>query len=281
MKKITAAFDGLKYSQSTRDYAINLAQKTNAHLLGAFMDDALYNSYKVYELIVKSGVSPDRLTDFEERDRKKRSEAAADFESTCKQQAVPYTIHHDRNFAIQEIKHESIYSDLMVIDSAETLSHEVDGKPTRFIKELLADTECPVMVVPSTYVPIEKLILLYDGEPSSVYAIKMFSYLLPELKKLPTEVLTVEEDHSVSLLPDGRIMKEFMKAHFPNATYSIKTGFADEEILAHLQLQDTNTLVVLGAYRRSAMSRWFRESMADVLMRDTKLPLFIAHNRHG
>jgi len=51
------------------------------------------------------------------------------------------------------------------------------------------------------------------------------------------------------------------------------------EIVDYLKKEKNSTLVVLGAYRRSMVSRWFRESMADVLMRDLKLPLFIAHNK--
>jgi hypothetical protein len=39
MKKIIAALDGLKFSGSTRDYAIQLARQNNAHLVGVFLDD--------------------------------------------------------------------------------------------------------------------------------------------------------------------------------------------------------------------------------------------------
>ena len=61
MKKITAAFDGLKYTESTRDYALNIAKQTNTHLVGVFLDDPTYTSYKVYDLISKEGVSEERL----------------------------------------------------------------------------------------------------------------------------------------------------------------------------------------------------------------------------
>ncbi len=37
MKKIIAAFDGLKYSASTRDHAIALTQLTGYHLVGVFL----------------------------------------------------------------------------------------------------------------------------------------------------------------------------------------------------------------------------------------------------
>jgi len=279
MKKIVAAFDGLKYSASTRDYAIELAKQNNMHLVGVFLDDALYNSYKIYDLVVKEGVSENRLKKFEEKDKLTRSEAAKDFDKTCQQAGLKYAIHHDRNIASQVVKHESIYTDLLLIDSKETLTHYDEKIPTRFIRELLEGAQCPVMVVPKKYTPIEKIILLYDGEPSSVHAIKMFSYVMPQLAILDTDVITIKPATTTLHLPDNRLMKEFMKRHYPKAKYIVKKGRAENEIIEQLKQTAGNALIVLGAYRRGSVSRLFRESMADVLMKQTNFPLFIAHNR--
>jgi hypothetical protein len=279
MKKIIAAFDGLKYSESTKDYAIYLAKQTNTHLVGVFMDDSIYTSYKIYELIVKEGASEDKVKKYEAIDKASRAEAAKDFEIACQSGSLEYSVHHDRNIAIQELKHESIYADLLIIDSKETLTHYTEKLPTRFIRDLLGDAQCPVLIVPKKFKPFQKLILLYDGEPSSVHAIKMFSYLLPQLKQLETEVISVKPVDETLHMPDNKLMKEFMKRHFPKATYNVMKGLAEDEIVTRLKLEKENALVVLGAYRRGTVSRWFRESMADTLMKEVKLPLFIAHNK--
>jgi len=278
MKKITAAFDGLQYSESTREYAIELAKQTDTHLVGVFLDDWSYTSYKIYQLITKEGVSENRVKKLEAQDSAARNAAARNFEQACQQSGTAYTLHHDRNIALQELKHESIYSDLIIIDSKETLTHYTEELPTRFIRDLLSEVQCPVMVVPQKYKPIEKIILLYDGGPSSVYAIKMLSYLLPQLKDLTTEVISVNEKSTSLHIPDNKLMKEFMKRHYPKAKYTVTKGWADEQIIKHLK-QQQNALVVLGAYRRGTVSRWFKESMADLLMKEVKLPLFIAHNK--
>ncbi len=279
MKKILAAFDGLKYSNNTKDYAINLAKLSHAHLVGSFLDDPTYTSYKIYDLIVEEGATEARLKQFELNDKETRQASSENFEKACQLAGLEYTVHHDRNIAIRELKHESIYADLMVIDEKETLTHYTEKLPTRFIRDLLIDVQCPVLLVPGKFKPITKIILLYDGEPSSVHAIKMFSYLLPQLKHLDTEVISANPVNKALHLPDNKLMKEFMKRHYPKATYTILKGIAEEEIIKHLKQQKENALVVLGAYRRSTMSRWFRESMADILMKETKLPLFVAHNK--
>jgi nucleotide-binding universal stress UspA family protein len=70
-----------------------------------------------------------------------------------------------------------------------------------------------------------------------------------------------------------------MKRHFPGAGYNVLKGIAEVEITEYLKTQKQNLLIVLGAYRRGRVSRWFRQSMADVLMKELKAPLFIAHNK--
>jgi hypothetical protein len=151
--------------------------------------------------------------------------------------------------------------------------------PTRFIRDLLCDTQCPILLVQQKYEPLKKIILLYDGEPSSVHAIKMFSYLLPHFKNLEAEVISVKPVDTSLHVPDNKLMKEFMKRHYPNANYTIVKGWAEDEIVKRLKKEPANSIVVLGAYKRSSLSRWLRESMADTIMKEVKLPLFIAHNK--
>lgn len=279
MNKIIAAIDGLKYSESCAEYAIQLAKKSNAHLLGAFLEDFTYHSYKIYELVGNEGVSEQKLHSMEETDAAIRDESINNFEEQCRISGVNYSIHRDRNIAIRELLHESIFGDLLVIDRKETLTHYEESVPTRFIKDLLANVQCPVLLAPEKHKPIEKIIFLYDGDPSAVYAIKMFNYILPSMGSIPVEILSVKSDKDSSHLPDNRMMKDLMKRHYPQAEYTILKGHAEEEIVSYIKHLKKNVLVVLGAYQRGMVSRWFRQSMADVLMRDTNCPLFIAHNK--
>jgi hypothetical protein len=235
MKKIIAAFDGLKYSDSTKEYAIYVAKNTDGHLVGVFMDDSIYTSYKIYELVAKEGVSQKKLIQLAEKDKATRAWAAANFEKECQTNKLEYSLHHDKNIAIQELKQESIYADILVINVSETLTHYTEKLPTRFIRDLLADTQCPVLIVPDKYKPVKKIVLLYDGEPSSVNAIKMFSYLLPQLKDLETEVIAVNNPGAGQHIPDNRLIKEYIRRQYPKVKYSVLKGFAEDEIVTHLK----------------------------------------------
>jgi nucleotide-binding universal stress UspA family protein len=278
MKKIIAVIDGLKYSESATEYAIYVAKQTNSYLVGVFLDDYTYHSYKVYDLVNESGaLSEEKLTGLDKEDEFTRNESANKFSRACQDVGLNYSVHHDRNIAIHELLHESVFADLLIIENKETFTHYEEKLPTRFVRELLSEVQCPVLIVPKSFRPIEKAVLLYDGELSSVYAIKAYSYVFAEFKDLETQVISAKSTRETSHVPDNRLMKEFMKRHFPKAGFSVLRGEAEVEIVKNLKGNEDNLLIVLGAYSRGIVSRWFRPSLADILMEELNKPLFIAH----
>ena len=280
MKKFLAVFDGYKISKSTIDYSIQLTQAADAHLIGIFLDEFIYRSYSAYKVMTTHQNYEKIIKGLDEKDKKKRDEAVRQFEQSCGKAKIIFSVHRDKSIALQELKHESMFADLIIISEHETFTRYKEKSPTRFMKDLLADVQCPVLVVPGAYKPVDKITLLYDGGPSALYAVKMFSYLLGDYNEVPVEVFTVKSAYLDNLhLPDNKLMREFIKRHFPKAEYKVVKGDAEEQVLGHLRNHKENELVVLGAYRRSEMSRWFKTSMADILMRDLDTPLFIAHNK--
>jgi Universal stress protein UspA and related nucleotide-binding proteins len=279
MKKFIAAFDGLKFSESTLDYTLYLASQADAHVVGVFLDDVVYHTYGYKEIVSYDGPSLDNAVhQWNDEDRFLRDESVNVFEEACRREGIKFSIHRDRNVALQELIHESIYADLLIVNSKESFNNKEETLPTQFLKDLLSDVQCPVLLVPDRFAAFERLNILYDGEPPSVYSIKMFSYLLPVFKNLDTDVLTVRSEENSLHLPDHRLIKEFMKRHFPKAEYQVYKGLPEDQIISALYLQKQNSLVVLGANQRSRVSRWFRPSMTEVLLKHINLPLFIAHN---
>jgi nucleotide-binding universal stress UspA family protein len=276
MKKIIAAFDGLKLSTGTMDYAIHIAKSYNAHLVGIFLDDYTYSGYGYGELLARAE-EKNIMQLLDEADRLKRKAAADRFTTQCREAAINFSVHHDRKIAMKELLHESIYADLLIIDRKESFGNGEELQPTGFIHDLLADVHCPVLLVPGKFIPPVKNIILYDGSPSSVYAIKAFDYVMQPFKHLETEVVSVKATASSLHVPDNTLMKEFMKRHFPKAVFTVLKGSAEETIVTFLLQQKEEVMVILGAYQRNRVSRWFKPSMADMLVQQTKLPLFVAH----
>jgi nucleotide-binding universal stress UspA family protein len=277
MKKIIAAIDGLKYSESTVQYAVQLSRQSNAHLVGVFLDDFTYHSYKIYDL-VSEGIPEHKLKILEDSDKETRRQSVQKFEMACQEAGLTYSVHHDRSVALQDLLHESIYADLLVIYAGETLTHYDEPAPSRFIRDVLAEAKCAVLVVPEDFEPVDHLILLYDGTPVSVYAARMFSYVFTHLSYLDTEVVSVKSPNEDLHLQDSRLLKEFMKRHYPKARYTVMQGTPEAEIIRHSKEHGKGAIVVLGAYQRGMVSRWLKLSMADVLIQQLEVPVFVAHN---
>lgn len=280
MIRIAAILDGLKYSENVQQYALMIAQHQQAHVTGVLPEDFTYNSFGMYQ-VLKSGADPATISRLEAADEASRKAAAVTFEAACQKAGVAYSIHRHRNVSLPEALETSIYADLLVVDRKETFTHEPAKTPTRFIRDLLTDVQCPVLLTPSGKSPLmadwSDVVLLYDGEPSSVYAIKMYSYLLT--LQFPVTVTVLSVNAEGNHLQNKQLIRDFIHSRFPAAAYHVVDGDPETEIIRYLKNRPKGTLVVLGAYRRGAVSRWFRESMADVLMSEVDLPLFIAHNK--
>ncbi|HTS43616.1 MAG TPA: universal stress protein [Puia sp.] len=275
MKKIIAAFDGLRFSKSTMQYAAHLAQLSDAHLVGVFLSEATRLSYAVYATIAKQSFTGKNI--FDEIDRSDAvaiKESMDTFESECRGLKISYTLHRDKKNAIHELIHETVFADLLVIDAWETFSYLENRLPGWFIRNILHDAQCPVLVVPKKFQPVKKLIFLYNGTPSAVHAIKMFNYIFPEMNTLEAELLCAKEDNLH--LPDNKLLKEWTKSHYNNLEYKVMKG-KEREIVTILTNEDPGSLVIAGAYDRSYLSMWFHESLADLLLRETRVPIFIAH----
>jgi len=83
MKKIIVAIDGLKYSQSSTEYAIDLAQSMNAHLVGVFLDDFTRHSYPISEVVGNFGVSEEKMKRLDDKDSMTRHHSVEKFEEAC------------------------------------------------------------------------------------------------------------------------------------------------------------------------------------------------------
>lgn len=280
LKKFLAVFDGYKMSDATMRYGVELAQSAGAHLTGVFLDEFIYRDYSFSKAMTTFRDYEKVMKTMDARGQKKRDASVTQFQKTCVKAGIKFSIHRDQNIALQELKHESMFADLIIINEYETFAFTKEDPPTRFIRDLLSDVQCPVIITPAAYKPVDRLFLLYDGKPFSLFSIKMFGCLFENLGNLPVEVFTVKDQKIEGLhLPDNDLMREFINRHFPAAKFTVAKGVAEFEIVKRLRSVSGNTLVILGAYRRSDLSRWFRMSMADVLMKETEVPLFIAQTK--
>jgi nucleotide-binding universal stress UspA family protein len=277
MNKIIAAFDGLRFSESTLQYAIYMAKHYSAQLTGVFLRESTSLGYAVYTMLEEESLLGENIfTEIEKEDKIAIGKAIENFETACQKANLRYTIHSDNQKASGELLNETLFADLMIIDASESFSYLGGNAPSSFIKNILHETHCPVLLVPRNFSPIEKLALLYDGNAPSLFAIKMLSYVMPGLAKLQTKVIYATKSRPPHHLPHDKFMREWMQSHFSSVTYQVLPGDT-EDIISIVAKESERTLVVAGSYHRSTISMWLNQSLADPLLRKIKAPIFIAH----
>ena len=278
MKKFLAVFDINRVSRSTMQYAIEVAKSSGNHLVGVLLDESVFYGLDRKNELAHNKEMAKAINELNTEEDRRRDEAGETFKRACSEAGIPFSLHKNGKMTLRDLKNESMYADLIIINQEETFTSLKEKPPTNFIKDLLGDVQCPVLAVPRLYKPVENLVLLYDGGPAAIYAIKMFKYLLDNPLGLPVKVFSVKEKKKAGFfMPDNKKIRDFTKVHFPKATFAVASGNAEQEISGYLGRLPKNQLVVLGAYQRSEISRWFKISMADILMKELEIPLFIAH----
>ena len=194
----------------------------------------------------------------------------------CADRGIAVRIRYGGNSPLAAVIKESRFADVVVLDASTSFRSNYEGTPTDFVKDVLKDAECPVVIAPEVFEPIQEVVFTYDGSASSVFAMKQFTYLFPELDEMKVTVLHIDEDRHW----DDEEKKElgsWLQNHYSAIGFDSKTGDTTYELLASLFLR-RNVFIVMGAYGRSAVSRFFRHSEADLLLKTISRPVFIAHH---
>jgi nucleotide-binding universal stress UspA family protein len=165
---------------------------------------------------------------------------------------------------------------MLVIDRKNAFGKRDDEMPGFFLRSVLNNTACPVLVIPSSYKAFQKIVLLYDGSPPSVHAMKSFCYLLPCFCKLPLDIVTVKQSGNYPDISDKYLMNDWIKRYFRQVDYKEANGDPEGTIIQYAKSQKNDCLFITGARPQGLLSPLFRESMADMLIKEVSAPIFVA-----
>ena len=143
-----------------------------------------------------------------------------------------------------------------------------------YLMNALHDAECPVLLIPESFIFPQRNILAYDGSDSSIYAIKQFSYLFPELCDNPTLLVYCEEENEG--IPEKDYVYELASQHFSKLKI-MKLGGDPKRSFRNWIGEQQNALLISGAFGRSPLSQLFRKSFVSDIVKEHRLPVFVAH----
>jgi len=279
MEKILLALDAQHINTQTIDFACYVARLTNSRLTGIFLEDLLSEGVPRFEAFQEMG-KLEQVADAREMPmaiRNGMTEAnIKSFRQSCECRGIPAHIHRDRGIPLDEVVEESRFADLLIVDVETSFAEKRGSIPHKFVKDVLQMAECPVMLAPYSFHPIDEIIFAYNGSSSSVFAIKQFTYLFPELKQKKAIVVDVKEkeDHAIE---HQYKMKEWLQAHYADVELKLLTGDPSDQLFGYL-LEKKNAIVVMGAYGRSLLSSFFKRSHAHLIVKTVNLPIFVTHH---
>lgn len=272
MKKVLIAFDGTQFSEGAFEFARSLNELQPILLVGAFIPQISYANLWSY---AGAMAGPTFIPLVEAEDNETIQNNIKQFEDRCLKNGIAYKVHKDfYDFALPELKRETRFADLLIISSEKFYENLAGDDASEYMKDALHASECSVIVVPEHFTFPTRNILAYDGSDSSVFAIKQFAYLFPELCGNET-LLVFSKDKEVKL-PYENFIEELASQHFSNLQM-LKLNISPKKDFQNWIVDNKNAILISGSYGRSFFSQIVRKSFVSEIIGEHKLPVFITH----
>ena len=277
MQKILFVTDALRINTGAIDFAMYIARTTQSKLVGVFLDNLRYEATPQIKQFQGTAYLESITWDDEQTEEQKATIKTNIniFREYCSQNEIAGTIHLDKGIPVAEAVAESRFADIIIVDPATSFAFHKEIVPSRFVRDLLMKSECPVIVAPENFEQVDEVVFAYDGSSSSMFAIKQFTYLLPQFVIKQITLLHVKENAQEHSTEKDKI-EDWLKVHYPAVVHQLMTGDAGDELFKTFWGQ-SNKLIVIGAYGRSKFSEFFNHSTAGKLLSAVDTPVFISH----
>ena len=273
MKKLIIALDGQHFPRGAFEFAKNINTANKVLLAGVFLSPVDYSKVLAFTGMEGIALTPEWLMKNEDDTLVNKNIGL--FREACTADGIEYRIHKDTDLmAISSLIEETRFADVLLVSSDLFYANVSVHQPNFYLEEVLKKAECPVMLVPEKYKEPGQIILTYDGTESSVFAIKQFAYVYPELADKETILLSIT--NSEDELTEYSLISELVSRHFSKLkiqSLHLKHKKAFTEWLA----QKPNSFIVMGAFSRSLFSQLFKKSFAADVINEIKMPIFISH----
>lgn len=272
MKKIIIPFSGGEFSRGAISFANTLHSIKPILLTGVFLPSVDYAKFFFFPTAFSAPAFIPMEEDFEEEEVQANIDQFAQY---CQKNVIEYRVHKDLNdSAIPQLTRETRFADVMIIGSETFYRSGVTYGSNEYLKDSLHETECPVIIVPEQFTFPSHIVLAYDGSASSVFAIKQFAALFPELCNRKT--ILVYAGNEKNKIPDQVLIEELAARHFKDLTIT-KLIAGDKDDVSDWFYPHKDALIVSGSFGRSGASELFRKSFIMDIIREYQTPVFIAH----
>ncbi|MEK6476942.1 hypothetical protein WJR50_05380 [Catalinimonas sp. 4WD22] len=179
--------------------------------------------------------------------------------------------------SIKELITESLYADLLVIRNANYYADCTYYGQHKPIYEVLKKAGCPIMVIPDKLCEIQQIILIYDGNLTSLSGIKLLRMVLsPICRNIPITVLIpCSKDASTFPANEEKMLIEYLRFHFKDL--GVHKICEDSVHTIHFAIDPLKNILLVNNFPDQSPPSFMREEIEKLkLAHNNEYFLFIA-----
>jgi hypothetical protein len=272
MKKVLLLLDILHSPTPILSSVINIARVANALVEVIF----LHRVHFLVDLVYPLGTDLPSLQADEEADKQLLADNVRLVSDSFNNAGVRFIVSEKEAVTLDDLLENSAFSDLILTDARTNISDFLYAPLNVSMRDLLSDAHCPLLLLREDSMPPDKLILAYDGSYSSIYAIKQFQLLFPQLTSLPAWLITIPPKEKKGIRHSENL-KHWAPYHFPQLSVEVLPGRPSEILPAFIDRHGGKPITVMGSYGRGTLSRIFHQSLANSVLEKTASSLFTTH----
>jgi nucleotide-binding universal stress UspA family protein len=196
----------------------------------------------------------------------------AEFERRCQAAGIPGELAIDVGGVARKICERARWADLTVLKLTYPPAPQPLARLSSGFRTLIQRCPTPLLAVPETSFPLERLLLAYDGSLKASEALFLATYVAGQWG-LPLVVVTVAEKGRVT--PDTLAQaRRYLETHEVQATFVHERGSVARAILKAAN-EHASDLLIMGGYGFRPVLQLVLGSTVDEVLRESEKPILI------
>jgi nucleotide-binding universal stress UspA family protein len=276
IRNILVALDGSQYSDGALEYALWLASRLRARLIGVHVIDivSIEGSF-LHDVSGSLGFEP--YLDFSSKMREalhERGKAILElFTKRCTERSVPCDTAMPIGVVANEICDQARTADLVVLGHRGVNEQFSTGLLGGTTESVARKSPKPVLVCPATFREVTKPLLAYDGSQRASAGMHAAAEVTSALGLPLTAVYVARDgDEGEKVLEEAR---RYLEAYDVQVAYRTLSGPPHQRIVDVLR-DGGFDLLFIGAYGHSRIIEMVLGSTTEYVLRNSPAPVFLA-----
>ena len=274
IRRLLVALTGTPYTPVAIQRAIELSQRHGAKLTGITVSDRLAAAELAPLALVSRETVREKRADRIRLLETRVDESIEQFEDRCAEANLTHDVIRASGDPIEAVCNHWRYHDALVIGLRGLFDYGVLESPQDALADLIGSGVRPIIAVSQHYHPIDRVLIAYSGSLESAKAMKRFV----QMRLWPDATARIvhfggTERRARQLLRDAQ---SYCRDWGLETDSDVVPGSARSQMTNYARQWDAD-LVVLGNSARNVMARRILGSTTYRVIRQSPLPLFLAH----